>query len=111
MGKIIDIHGQNDNQSILDVSTHIQLLDGYSDTELREIKEKYENKYAEYIKIKEELQKNYGDDKEKQRKLDLLKYQYEEIEKANLKIGEDEKLESDRKIILNSEKINESLCR
>ena len=69
----------------------------------------YKELYKQYNYIKTELKNNYGDDKEKQRKLDLLKYQFEEIDNANLKLGEDEKLESDRKIILNSEKINESL--
>ena len=66
--------------------------------------------YTEYTSIKQELKNNYGEDeKQRQRKLDLLKYQFDEIDKANLKIGEDEKLEADRKIILNSEKINENL--
>ena len=69
----------------------------------------YKELYKQYNSIKIELKNNYGDDKEKQRKLDLLKYQFEEIDNANLKLGEDEKLEADRKIILNSEKINESL--
>ena len=52
---------------------------------------------------------NYGDDKERQRKLDLLKYQMDEIEEANLKIHEEEELEEKRKIFLNSEKISENL--
>ena len=52
---------------------------------------------------------NYGDDKERQRKLDLLKYQMDEIEEANLKLNEEEELEEKRKIFLNSEKISENL--
>ena len=71
----------NDNQSILDVSTHIELLDEYAAKDLGKIKEEYKILYEEYLEIKAELAKNYGDDKEKQRKLDLLKYQYDEIEK------------------------------
>jgi len=109
MENIIDIHGQHDNQQLLNPSTHIEYLDDFGSSEISSLKELYIGLYNEYNRIRLELKNNYGDDKEKQRKLDLLRYQYDEIEKANLKIGEDEKLEADRKLILNSEKINESL--
>ena len=110
MSSIIDIHGQHDNQQLLNPNTHIQYLDSFADKELNKYLEEYRNMYAEYTSIKQELKNNYGEDeKQRQRKLDLLKYQFDEIDKANLKIGEDEKLEADRKIILNSEKINENL--
>lgn len=55
------------------------------------------------------LKNNYGDDMEKRRKLDLLKYQYKEIKGAKLKNGEDEQLEEKRKIMMNSEKVAEAL--
>lgn len=110
MANIIDIHGQHDNQQLLNPNTHIQYLDSFADKELNKYLEEYRNMYTEYTSIKQELKNNYGEDeKQRQRKLDLLKYQFDEIDKANLKIGEDEKLEADRKIILNSEKINENL--
>ena len=109
MENIIDIHGQHDNQQLLNPVTHIEYLDSFGSKDIYKLKEEYVELYRKYNNLKTELKNNYGDDKEKQRKLDLLRYQYEEIEKANLKIGEDEKLENDRKIILNSEKINESL--
>lgn len=109
MENIIDIHGQHDNQQLLNPATHIQYLDSFGEKEIGKLKEEYIELYKEYNHLKTELKNNYGDDKEKQRKLDLLQYQFDEIEKANLKVGEDEKLEADRKIILNSEKINESL--
>ena len=105
MSTIIDIHGQNDNQSILDVSTHIDLVDRYSEKELRKDKEEYDSLYLEYLKIKEELKSNYGDDKEKERKLDLLYYQLNEIEEASLKEAEEDELVEERKLIAASEKI------
>ena len=105
MSTIIDIHGQNDNQSILDVSTHIDLVDRYSEKELRKDKEEYDLLYSEYLKIKEELKSNYGDDKEKERKLDLLYYQLNEIEEASLKESEEDELVEERKLIAASEKI------
>ena len=65
--------------------------------------------YNEYKKLKNELQNNYGDEKEKERRLDLLKYQLKEIEQVDLKPKEDEELEEKRNIILNSEKLQVNL--
>ena len=110
MSNVIDIHGQNENQSLLNVGTHIELLDEYSINEMQELKDKYKIFYEEYLKIKLELNRNYGDDKEKQRKLDLLNYQVNEIEIANLKIDEEDELESKRKIMMASEKISTSIA-
>lgn len=109
MKDVIDIHGQNDNQSILDNSTHISLIDGFADSEISNVKNEYTELYKEYQLTKKALNDNYGDDREKQRKLDLLKYEVEEIENANLKIGEEEEIEEKRKIISSSEKIVNNL--
>ena len=109
MKDIIDIHGQNDNQTILDKSSHIGYLDSFIGEDILDIKSKYRSLFDRYNQIKIILKENYGDDKEKQRKLDLLKYQLNEIEMANLKVGEDEKLEEERKLMINSEKITENL--
>ena len=109
MSHIIDIHAQNDNQSILDISTHINLINSYAFDKLSPIFKEYSENYNKYINIKLELNKNYGDDKERIRKLDLLKYQADEISNARLKENEEEDLENRRKIILNSEKISKNL--
>ncbi|MBP3255084.1 MAG: DNA repair protein RecN [Clostridia bacterium] len=109
MKNIIDIHGQNDNQTILDKSSHIAYLDSFIGDELIDIKNEYRNLFERYNEIKEELKQNYGDEKEKQRRVDLLKYQLNEIESSKLKLGEDDKLEEQKKLILNSEKITENL--
>ena len=109
MSKFIEIHGQNDNQSLLDNRFHLKYLDGYSGEELSNIKNEYKEKYQRYLEIKRELKANYGDEKERERKLDLLRYQVNEIEEANLKEDEEEKLEEKRKIMLNSEKISKNL--
>ncbi len=109
MSKFIEIHGQNDNQNLLDEKLHLEYLDGYIGEKIRKEKDIYEKHYDKYNQIKKELKENYGDEKEKQRKLDLLKYQLKEIEEANLKPNEDEELEEKRKIVVNSEKISENL--
>lgn len=104
----IDIHGQNDNQRIMEVANHIEYLDNFSD-EIQNVKKEYQMLYSEYKNLNEELKQNYGDEKEKQRMLDLLEYQKNEIESANLSISEEESLEEKRKIIQNSEKISMAL--
>ena len=77
--------------------------------ELENLKTEYYEYFKKYNEIKNELKENFGDDKERQRKIDLLNYQINEIEKASLKEGEENELEEKRKIIVNSEKIACSL--
>ena len=110
MQNIIDIHGQNTNQTLLDDTKHINYLDNFiTKKEFIEIKNNYKELFDKYNNIKLELKNNYGDEKEKQRKLDLLKYQLNEIKGASLKINEETELEEQRKVMLNSEKIVEAL--
>ena len=109
MAQFIEIHGQNKNQELLDNKKHLICLDNYIGKDIKNIKDEYYLKYSRYNEIKNELKQNYGDDKEKERKLDLLRYQIEEIEQANLKIEEEKEIEEKRNIMLNSEKISNSL--
>lgn len=88
MSEFIEIHGQNDTQGLLDSKKHLSYLDGFSGTKLSDLKEKYQKLYLEYTRIQKELKANFGDDKERQRKIDLLQYQIKEIEEANLKENE-----------------------
>lgn len=109
MSKFIEIHGQNDNQSLLDNKFHLKYLDGFIGDKIIDIKKQYKEKYEKYLEIKQELKNNYGDEKERERKLDLLRYQFNEIEEANLKVKEEDNLEEKRKLMINSEKISKNL--
>ena len=109
MQEILELHGQQENYSLLNGKKHIQYLDNFIGKEIQDIKKKYQENLYKYHKIKKELEDNYGDEREKQRKLDLLEYQLEEINKADLKVGEDQRLEEKRKKILNQEKIENSI--
>ena len=109
MKEIIDIHGQNENQLLLDENTHIKFLDNFAEKEISDLKIKYNEMYKKYNELKKEILLNFGDDKEKQRELDLLRYQNKEIEEAKLKIEEEEELDCIRNKMLNSEKIVNSL--
>ena len=109
MTSIINIHGQQDNQNLLNSSKHINYLDSFAGNEILDLKNKYGELYKKYNEITIELNKNYGDDKEKERKLDLLNYQLNEIIDAKLKSGEDIKLQEEHNIMKNSEKLQENL--
>lgn len=109
MKNLIDIHGQMDNQSILDQTMHIKYLDDFIGKKIKTIKDEYLEYYKEYCNVKSEIKSNFGDEKEKQRKLDLLRYQVNEIESASLKMGEDVEVENIRERMMNSEKIQENL--
>ena len=109
MSNIIDIHGQNNNQKILNPEYHIKYLDNFIGEQILQIKTGYKELYNKRQKIKKDLKANLGDDKEKQRQLSLLQYEFDEIENAELKMGEEEELEEKRKFFMNSEKICKSL--
>ncbi len=109
MSNVIDIHGQQDNQNLLNSNKHISYLDDFIGNEILELKTEYSKLYKRYNEINAELSKNYGDDKEKERKLDLLNYQLEEIKNAKLKVGEDIKLTEEHNLMKNSEKLQENL--
>jgi len=109
MRQVIDIHGQQDSQKLLDEKEHLVYLDQYRKEELQEIKEAYESCYRQYCMVQKELKDNYGDDREKQRRLDLLRYQQKEMEEASLQEGEEERLEETRKQMIYADKIRENL--
>ena len=109
MNKIVDIHGQHENQNLMDINNHIKYLDEFIGKEIVLEKNRYKDLYLEYNNLKLQLKNNYGDEKARQRELDLLQYQFDEIENAELKIDEDLKLEKQRKQMANQEKIKENL--
>lgn len=109
MCKVIDIHGQYDNQNLLNNTKHIAYLDSFIGEEINKLKVNYQELFNRYNMLKQKLKNNYGDKTERERKLDLLKYQYNEIDVARLKIGEDIELEDKHKVMMNSEKLKENL--
>ena len=110
MSKIIDIHGQHDSQLILNPVNHIMYLDKFIGNEIKENLCKYAEKLTKYNELKQELKNTYGEDQEKERRLDLLRYQYNEIEQAKLKKNEEEELQEKHKMMQNAEKLKENLC-
>ena len=109
MAEKINIHGQQDNQNLLNPIKHIYYLDDFIGENIVSLKDEYLELFKRYNEINSELDRNYGDDKEKERRLDLLNYQLKEIDNSNLRIGEDIKLQEEHNIMKNSEKLQENL--
>lgn len=104
---LINIHGQHDNQQLFSPSKHISFIDGFANlhTEL----EQYKETYNKMCSVKESLQNIETDDILKERKIELLQFQIEEIEAAALTAGEEETLLERRDIIRNSEDLAENI--
>ena len=105
--QLINIHGQHDSASLFDEDNHLQFLDDFACNEA--LREAYSESYAAVSKLRREIDRTRMDEGEKLRRMETLKYQIEEIEKAGLEAGEDEELESRRKLLQNSEKIANGL--
>ena len=109
--KLADIHGQYDNQSLLNPDYHIVLLDAYKNDITLPLKEEVSSIFADFSSCKSKLAKLLSMEKENARKLDFYKFEAEEIEKACLVIGEDAELEERIAVLQNSEKIYDNLSR
>ncbi len=105
--QLINIHGQHDSASLFDEANHLTFLDDFAANEA--LRADYGEKYAAVDKLRREIDRISMDEGEKLRRMETLKYQIEEIEKANLTAGEDEELEARRKVLQNSEKISDGL--
>ena len=104
---LINVHGQHDNQTLLVKKNHIKILDKYGHNQLLELKLEVRNYYKEYVSIYTEIQENQINEEERNRQIDFIHYEIEEIEKANLKEGEDDNLQSQYKLMINSKTIVE----
>jgi len=105
--KIINIHGQNDNQSILDTKFHGQFLDSFA--QLDESIENYKEIYDEFKATEKLLKQTDDDEEQKMQRKDFLTFQIDELEQANLVVGEDEELLIQRQRYLNNEKFEECI--
>lgn len=108
--RLVDIHGQFDNQSLLRTDSHLQLLDSFAGTGISDMKQRYAALLNEYRETKAHLKSLSGDKGERERKIDLLSFQVEEIKKARLKPAEEEELNKQRTLLSSSEKIVNSLA-
>jgi len=105
--QLINIHGQHDSASLFDENNHLTYLDAFGNT--GELLLAYSKKYEAVADLRRQIQRMTMDEGEKLRRMETLRYQIEEIEKAQLEAGEDEVLEERRKILQNAEKLADGI--
>lgn len=107
---LVEIHGQQENHALQDESSHLALVDAYGGRALAAAREEYSRAWRELTEFQNELAGLHGDKRERERLLDLLKYQVDEIEQAGLAPGEDKALQAELKLLQNSRRLLE-VCR
>lgn len=105
--QLINIHGQHDSAALFDEDNHLTFLDAFADNEA--LREAYTTDYEAVARLRREIDRMSMDEGEKLRRMETLKYQIAEIEKAELEAGEDEALEERRKLLQNAEKLSDGL--
>ena len=105
--QLINIHGQHDSASLFDEANHLTFLDDFAENS--KIRHNYEEKYAAVADLRKQIDSMTMDESEKLRRMEMLKYQIAEIEKADLEAGEDEALEERRKLLQNAEKLSDAI--
>ena len=105
--QLINIHGQHDSASLFDEDNHLSFLDSFGDNE--SLRTDYQEKFDAVAKLRREIDRMTMDESEKLRRMETLRYQIAEIEKANLEPGEDDALEERRKILQNAEKLSNGM--
>ena len=108
-GGLININGQHDSVGLLNPAHHLDILDDYAQN--RTVFQEYYTLYRELVRVKRELDALITDEAEKQRKIDLLQYQVQEIEDAGLTAGEEQTLENRRKVLSNASAIRDRLAQ
>lgn len=105
--ELIDIHGQHDNQSLFSPEKHCGFVDSFADN--ADLIENYKKEYAELNSVRSKLKKLTEDESSKTQRIDFLTYQIDELEKAEITVGERDELKARKTLINNSQKIIESL--
>jgi len=101
---LLCIHGQHDSRALLDPSAHIEFLDGYADN--AELLDEYRGYYSEMNSLKEKIKSLTMNEREKNRRLEQLRFQISDIDGAKLKVGEEEALEAEKRRVRNFEKLS-----
>lgn len=106
---LIDIHGQHENQALLHIRKHLELLDDFAKEKLGDLREEYQESYRKYGELKKELEQAQLDNAARTKEMDFLSFEIGEIEEASLQKGEDESLEEDYKKLANGREILEAV--
>lgn len=106
---LVDIHGQHEHQALLDAENHISYLDAYCHAESLPIIEKIDVIVSRRSELMLKRNSGFASEREREREMDMLRYQIEEIASANLEAGEEERLNAEKTVLLNAERIRTAL--
>ena len=106
---LVDIHGQHEHQALLDAENHISYLDAYCHAESLPIIEKIDVIVSRRSELMLKRNSGFSSEREREREMDMLRYQIEEIASANLEAGEEERLNAEKTVLLNAERIRTAL--
>ena len=106
---LVDIHGQHEHQALLDAENHISYLDAYCHAESLPIIEKIDAIVSRRNELMLKRNSGFSSQREREREMDMLRYQIEEIASANLEAGEEERLNAEKTVLLNAERIRTAL--
>lgn len=106
---LVDIHGQHEHQALLDAENHISYLDAYCHAESLPIIEKIDAIVTRRNELMLKRNSGFSSEREREREMDMLRYQIEEIASANLEAGEEERLNAEKTVLLNAERIRTAL--
>ncbi|WP_423716938.1 DNA repair protein RecN [Lactiplantibacillus pentosus] len=106
---IVDIHGQNEHQELMQPEKHLGLLDEFAAAKIRKLKQQYQQQYDHYQQLNRELRQKNANEKEWAQRLDMLNFQVDEIAAAQIKVGEEAALIAERDRLDNYQMINQAL--
>jgi DNA repair protein RecN (Recombination protein N) len=106
--RLVDVHGQHEHQSLLDEKNHIAVLDSFDDS-IGQAAAEVRQAYADYNAVLKRLKSLFGSEGERERRIDILKFQINELKQANITEGEEEELQVQRARLHNAERIMEAL--
>lgn len=107
---LVDVHGQHEHQSLLDEKNHLGVIDAYDAEHIAPLIAEADGVFHEYSRVKNKLASGFLSEAERERRIDILNYQINEISSANLKDGEEESIAEELKLLTNAERISESLA-
>ncbi len=102
---LVDVHGQHEHQSLLDEQNHLSVLDAYHASEIEPLKAVTARIYSEYAEVNALLKAGFMSEAERERRIDILKYQINEIRAANLKPDEEKTISDELRLLTNAEKV------
>lgn len=107
--KLIDIHGQHEHQELMDPDFHLPLLDQFGERDIKQSLTEYRKLYKQYNETRQQMKKLSENEQQMAHRLDLIQFQFEEIQKAELEMDEEERLVEEKQKLSNFEKVHQSL--